>query len=129
VTAQEVAFTVRADDKGGKRLVRLPGAEFVRRFLLHVLPRGFKRIRHYGVLASACKKSRLAQAREALQMPVPNPAALESTAAFVKRTTGIDAQQCPCCGAGWLRVVQTLAGPRRLPTAGSTVLPQGRAPP
>ena len=44
-------------------------------------------------------------------------------------TRGIDAQQCPCCGAGRLRVVQTLAGPRQLPTASSTVLPQGRAPP
>ena len=129
VTAQAVAFTVRADDKGGKRLARLPGAQFVRRFLLHVLPTGLKRIRHYGVLASACKKSRLAHAREALQMPVPSPAARESAAAFVKRTTGLDVQQCPCCGAGRLRVVQMLAGPRRLPTAASTVLPQGRAPP
>jgi hypothetical protein len=44
-----VAFTVRANDNSGKRLKRLPEEEFVRRFRLHVLPTGIKRIRHYGV--------------------------------------------------------------------------------
>ena len=59
VSEHEVAFSVRADDHGAncnaKRLVRLDGTEFVRRFMLHILPTGIKRIRHYGVLASACK--------------------------------------------------------------------------
>jgi hypothetical protein len=59
VNANEVAFNVRADEKGGKRLMRLQGEEFVRRFMLHVLPTGIKRIRHYGVLASSCKKVKL----------------------------------------------------------------------
>ncbi len=129
INGSEVAFSVRADDHGGKQLVRLDGVEFVRRFLLHVLPTGLKRIRHYGVLASSCKAAKLAQARAALAMPASNALARESAAAFVKRTAGIDAQQCPCCNAGRLRVVQTLAGPRQLPAASSTVLPQGRAPP
>jgi Putative transposase len=129
VSSEGVAFTVRADEHGGKRLVRLDGVEFVRRFLLHVLPTGLKPIRHHGVLASSCKAAKLAQARAALEMPASNLMALESTAAFLKRTAGIDAQQCPCCCAGRLRVVQTLAGPRQLSTASSTVLPQGRAPP
>ena len=53
ITSDEVVFTVRSDDQGGKRTVRLEGAEFVRRVLLHTLPRGIKRIRHYGVLARA----------------------------------------------------------------------------
>lgn len=73
VGESEVAFNVRADDQGGKRLVRLPGAEFVRRFMQHVLPTGIKRIRHYGVLASACKAVKLDAARLALQMPAINP--------------------------------------------------------
>ena len=60
VTAEEVTFTVRADVCGAKRLVRLPGAEFERRVLLHMLPTGLKRIRHYGVLASSCKAVKLA---------------------------------------------------------------------
>jgi len=53
ITPTEVAFTVRADDPGGKRLMRLPGQEFVARLLLHVLPTGSTCIRHYGVLAFA----------------------------------------------------------------------------
>lgn len=93
------------------------------------LPTGLKRIRHYGLLASSCKAAKLAQARAALAMPASKALALESAAALLKRTAGIDAQQCPCCSAGRLRVVQMLAGPRQLPTASSTVLPQGRAPP
>src|SRR5207247_713700 len=82
VGEREVAFTVRSDDQGGKRMVRLQGAEFVRRFMLHVLPTGIKRIRHYGVLASACKAIKLNAARLALQMPAVNPQALESAQAL-----------------------------------------------
>lgn len=114
-----VVFTVRADDHGGKRQVRLDGPEFVRRFMQHILPSGLKRIRHYGVLASACKGAKLAQARAALHMPASSPQALESATEFVARVARIDASQCPCCKAGRLRVVQTLAGPKRLPAAGA----------
>ena len=119
VTAQGVVFSVRADDKGGKRHIRLGGPEFVRRFLLHVLPTGIKRIRHYGVLASACKAQKLAQAREALQMPAPNPVALESAGEFLQRVARMDAQQCPCCALGRLRTVAVLASPARLPAPGA----------
>lgn len=51
VSKHEVVFSVRANDKGSKRLERVEGGEFVRRFMQHVLPTGIKRIRHYGVLA------------------------------------------------------------------------------
>lgn len=120
VSEQGVVFSVRADDKGGKRTVRLDGTEFVRRFLLHVLPTGIKRIRHYGVLASACKGPKLAQARKALTMPAPNPAAVESAGEFLRRVARIDAAQCPCCGLGRLRVVQVITAPARLPAPGQT---------
>ena len=122
VTAQEVVFSVRSDDKGGKRTVRLDGQEFVRRFLQHVLPTGLKRIRHYGVLASACKGERLALAREALAMPAPNPPALESATDFLRRVSSIEAAQCPHCKVGTLRVVEVLVGQGRLPA------PPGAAP-
>ena len=89
VGESEVAFTVRSDDHGGKRMVRLQGAEFVRRFMLHVLPAGIKRIRHYGVLASACKRLKLGAARLALQMPAVNPQAMESAQAFMARIAKI----------------------------------------
>lgn len=113
-----VAFTVRANDHGGKRLVRLPGAEFVRRFLLHVLPTGVKRIRHYGVLASSCKGVKLEAARLALQMPVCNPRATESARDFMARVGKVDVLLCPCCKTGQLRSIHVLPGPRTLPAPG-----------
>ena len=122
VTAPEVVFSARADSKGGKRTVRVAGAEFVRRFLQHVLPTGLKRVRHYGVLASACKGQKLARARQALAMPAPNPPALESATHFLRRVSSIEAAQCPHCKVGTLRVAETLTGHRRLPA------PLGQAP-
>ena len=120
---------VRANDKGGKRLEKLDGVEFVRRFLLQVLPTGIKRIRHYGILASACKKMKLNAARLALQMPALDPRALESAQAFMVRVARIDVLQCPHCKAGTLYVVATLAGSAQLPSPMSTVTAQSRGPP
>ena len=134
VTEREVVFSARADDKGGKRAVRLAGAEFVRRFMRHILPTGIKRIRHYGVLASACKGEALARSRTALGMPAPSPRALECATGFLKRVARLDAQQCPCCWTGRLRAVESLAGKKRLSEPCATVvlegvLPRGRGPP
>lgn len=129
VNGQEVAFTVRADNRGGKRLHRLEGAEFVRRFLLHVLPTGIKRIRHYGVLASGCKGRQLKAARLALQMPDINQEALESAQGFMARVARIDVGLCPVCKVGHLRTVEVLSGAKQLPTPGAMVWPQERGPP
>ena len=115
----EVVFSVRADDHGGKRQVRLVGDEFIRRFLLHVLPSGIKRIRHYGVLANGCKKTQLARARQALGQPALVKPALEAAQAFMARVACIDFLTCPQCKTGQLRVVQTVVGRGRLPTPGS----------
>ena len=125
----EVVFTVRADDHGGKRRIRLDGSEFVRRFLLHVLPSGIKCLRHYGVLACACKRVKLAAARQALHMPAPNPQAMESARAFMARVATMDVLLCPCCKVGRLHVTAVLMGQARLPAPGHTLLPQGRGPP
>ena len=129
VSESDVTFTVRGDDHGGKRRIRLDGAEFVRRFLLHILPTGAKRIRHYGVLACACKRVKLAAARLALQMPVSNPQAMECARAFMVRVALIDALLCPCCKVGRLHVTAVLMGQARLPAPGCALLPQGRGPP
>lgn len=123
ISDAEVTFTVRADDHGGKRRIRLDGTEFVRRFLLHVLPTGIKRIRHYGVLASACKSDKLGAARQALQMPAVNPNAVESAQAFIQRVASIDVLVCQCCKVGRLRAVAVLKGSARLPA------PQAQGPP
>lgn len=129
ISTQEVAFTVRADDKGGKRRVRLDGAEFVRRFLLHVLPTGIKRIRHYGVLASGCKGDKLSAARLALQMPAANARALESAQEFMARVVRLDVGLCPCCKLGRLKVTAVLPGQARLPIPAGVVAQQSRGPP
>jgi hypothetical protein len=80
----------------------LPVAEFIRRFLLHVLPPGFHRIRHYGLLANATRVQNLARARELLAAP------LSPLIAAPERSDEHPAQQvlptanlrpCPCCGA------------------------------
>lgn len=131
LTAQgDVVFTVRADEHGGKRRRHLPVGEFIRRFLLHVLPGGVQRIRHYGVLANSCKKTQLAQARQALGQAPPNPQAHESAQNFMARVARIELNTCPKC-KGPLHVAATLAGARRLPAPGAErALPtQARAPP
>jgi hypothetical protein len=129
VNENEVVFNVRADDKGAKRLMRLSGEEFVRRFMWHVLPTGIKRIRHYGVLASSCKKVKLGAARLALQMPVINPQAIESAQAFMARIAMINVLLCPCCKVGTLHVVATLQGSTPLPPPSARVPEQSRGPP
>ena len=129
ITPNAVVFTVRADDKGNKRTQSLTGEEFVRRFLLHVLPTGIKRIRHYAVLASACKTHKLTQARLALRMPPLNPKAAESAQAFMARVARLEVMQCPCCKAGTLKVVATLAGRRTLPSPGTNMPGPARGPP
>jgi hypothetical protein len=129
ITAEEVAFTMRANDKGSKRLERLSGVEFVRRFLLHVLPTGVKRIRHYGVLASACKGVKLNAARQALQMPLPNAQAMESAQGFMARVAKMDVSLCPCCKVGRLQVIAVLQGQARLPAPVGVVAQQSRGPP
>ena len=111
-------------------LLKARGVEFVRRFLLHVLPRGVKRIRHYGLLAAGGKSVKLVQARAALAMPAPNPLATESTIDFMRRIKAMDALQCPCCALGRLKIIQTVPAPARLPAPGAQVQASGcRGPP
>ena len=74
--------------------------EFMRRFLMHVLPKGFHRIRHYGLFANGGRAENIARARELLHMPAPEskPAAAEGPA--------VHPQKCPCCG-GRMLVIET----------------------
>jgi hypothetical protein len=99
----------------------LPVAEFMRRFLLHVLPTGFHRIRHYGLLANAARRDNLARARALLAAPLsPLIAVPVSTAepAAVDRLSN-DARRCPCCGAPMVIVERFERGhtPRAPPPA------------
>lgn len=94
---------------GGKPTTLIDGETFITRFLQHVLPPGFKRIRHFGRLSAATKTERLAKAREALAMPAANAQAREDAAAFIKRVAGVEVACCPHCRLGhW----QTIEGRR-----------------
>ena len=105
IQGNTVRLRVRADDHGGKRTISMPGEQFIHRLLQHVLPGGFKRIRHYGLLAPCAKTERLAQARRLLAMPTANPKAQEDARAFMKRVAGIEVNTCLHCNGHW-RVVE-----------------------
>ncbi len=98
-----------ADDHRVK-VMALEAEEFIRRFLLHVVPGGFVRIRHFGFLANRTRRAKLARCR-ALLVPSPAPAAAasESVAALMLRLTGIDIERCPLCQHGRLHVTEILA--------------------
>ncbi len=89
----------RRDGPERQRVMTLAPNEFMRRFLLHVLPRGFHRIRRYGLLASSARKANIARARELLAV-TPPPEPVEAA-----RTTR-SLPPCPCCG-GQMTIIET----------------------
>jgi putative transposase/transposase-like zinc-binding protein len=90
------------------KIMTLAADEFLRRFLLHVLPRGFMRMRHFGLLANRRRRVSLPQCRDLLgQLPAAD-APVESAAALVYRLTGIDLTCCPACGKGRMLITATL---------------------
>ena len=83
------------------KVMRLDAPEFVRRFLLHVLPTGFQRIRHYGLLANCHREDKLAQCRQLLQAPPPPlPDEPVDYLDQYQRLTGVSLRDCPQCGHG-----------------------------
>ena len=106
-----VSFRYKDYAHGNRRKVlTLDAGEFIRRFLLHVLPRGFMRIRHYGLLANRTKRLRLSQACSALDHPPPalHPSQPESVEAFCLRIAKLDIHQCPHCHAGRMVLIASL---------------------
>jgi len=95
----------RRDGDARHRTMTLFADEFIRRFLVHVLPKGFHRIRHYGLLASAGRKANIARARELLVAPAPIKTQ-EPAASSDRRPS------CPCCG-GRMLVIESFGGAAR----------------
>ena len=103
---EQVRFRWRDYAHGNKvKIMRLKAGEFVRRFLLHVLPRGFTRLRHYSVLANRGRVRKLALCRTLLDQPAPEPREPETAQAMMLRLTGIDITLCRHCGVGTLSQV------------------------
>ena len=86
------------------KILTLEADEFLRRFLLHVVPRGFMRIRHFGVLANRTRRETLTRCRDLLGQPPPEDGEPESIAVLMQRVTGIDLARCPVCRNGRMQV-------------------------
>ncbi len=98
----------RATGRAKYKTMSLAAGEFIRRFLLHVLPTGFHRIRHYGLLANAGRKDNLALARALLKVPAPPPSESDQAAASAPPTF-----VCRHCGAPMI-VIQTFMRVQRI---------------
>jgi hypothetical protein len=89
------------------KLMHLDAQEFVRRFLLHVLPTGFQRIRHYGLLANCHRQAKLEQSRKLLAAPAPLVEPPDEPLDYrdrYQRLTGVSLRDCPQCHRGQTRL-------------------------
>jgi hypothetical protein len=119
--ASSVTFKVkdyRVEGPGRCKTMTVATGEFIRRFLIHVLPKGFHRIRHYGLFAGTAKAENLARMRAMLEASVPesNPDA----ATEADQPT----RNCPCCGAR-MKIIETFergCEPRHRPSPAVAVI-------
>src|SRR5262245_13713263 len=95
----------RIEGPGRWKTMTLAAHEFIRRFLLHVLPKGFHRIRHYGLLANGNRAAAIAKARELLRCPLPPPEPEANAATRTDQPRPLHSP-CPCCG-GRMHVIET----------------------
>ena len=117
-----VCFTYR-NRRNGDTLEQMTvdAHTFLHRFLLHVLPPGFVRLRHYGFLANRCKARTLPQCRQLLNhAPPPPPRQTLTVTQWMQQVVGIDLTQCPQCGARQLH---------RRPLPAASLLQRPRSPP
>jgi hypothetical protein len=108
ISADERSVTFKVKDyriegPGRYKTMTLDTREFIRRFLLHVLPKGFHRIRHYGLLAGGVKAENLAKMRELLDVVPASPP--DPHAANASDTADVLPAPCPCCG-GRMRIIE-----------------------
>lgn len=111
VTEEKTTFRYKDyKDKGRQKCMTLDNEEFIRRFLLHVLPSGFTRIRHYGIYASASKKTKLAKCKKwtKTKKRVLKKETLQET---VLRLYKVNISVCPECGALLSSSILTPGGP------------------
>jgi hypothetical protein len=107
--AESVTFKVkdyRIEGPNRYTTMTLATGEFIRRFLTHVLPKGFHRIRHYGLLASATREENMARARKLLDGSLPEQTSEEPAASDALATP------CPCCG-GRMIIIETFEAGRQ----------------
>jgi hypothetical protein len=114
----------RADGRNRQKVMTLTTGEFIRRFLIHVLPHGFHRIRHYGLLASGTRADNIAEPAtcSTCQRHSPAPRTPRPSARPMSRSH--PSQPCPCCG-GRMIIIETFqrgSSPRYRPAASTAVI-------
>ena len=101
-----VTFGYKDRNRGIRKTLTLDAVEFIRRFLLHVLPKNFVRIRHYGFLANRCKKEMIKKCRILLGLSPQLPERIEkSVQEIMLNLTGVDITRCPFCKQGTMRII------------------------
>ena len=112
MTDEHIAFRwkdYRENGRSNSKTMALAAGEFIRRFLLHVLPDGFRRIRHYGLFANGHRASNLALCRQLLGAPRSRGEQTAFAADADQRVTPADPPPCPCCG-GRMKLVESFEG-------------------
>jgi hypothetical protein len=109
-------------DDSAQKTMTLEADEFIRRFLLHVLPQGLQRIRYYGLMGNRHREEKLAKCRQLLDMAPKMPAATDVEAPSDYRDryqalTGVSLHQCPVCHRGRMLIVEQINRPAQPPIA------------
>ena len=103
ISGENVTFQYKDyQDKGKQKLMTISGVEFLRRFVMHILPKGFVKVRYYGILSNRYSK------RLAMYRKTPEKKKGETTQERIKRLIGYDMQKCPYCKKGKMRIVKTI---------------------
>lgn len=106
-----VTFKINNRKKNRTEQITITAVEFIRRFLLHSLPKGFVRIRYYGFLANRNRSANLNTIRQLMGSSVPPEKQVASVKEMMLQLTGIDITTCPCCNKGKMQLVVEI--PRR----------------
>jgi len=110
-----VTFTAQNRKKNKTESVTITAVEFIRRFLLHSLPKGFVRVRHYGYLANRNRTANLNAIRHLMGLSPPPAKEMASLEEMMRKLTGIDITSCPCCNKGRMQLVVEIPNRRAPP--------------
>ena len=111
----KVTFTAKNRKKNKTELVTITAVEFIRRFLLHSLPKGFVRIRHYGFLANRNRKEHLDAIKDLMGFSAPPEKQVASLEEMMLQLTGTDITICPCCNRGRMHFFAEIPRSRERP--------------
>jgi hypothetical protein len=106
-----VTFTAKDRKKNKMKSVTITAVEFIRKFFLHSLPKGFVRIRHYGFLANRNRTANLNTIRHLMGLSATVKKEITSLEEMIRKLTGTDITICPCCNKGKMQLVVEI--PRR----------------